>query len=142
MVEETKPFVKGYETNTITTFERFKGLMIDLLKGYPEYEYFGKFESTFTRTGKKVVEILSKDNVIEISPKVEGEPVMYRLTPLGINLAISMINLEHSERVLKYSKNMKKLTIWIIVLSILTLGLGLVQLFIKLPIIDILSFFR
>lgn len=141
MAKETQPFVKGYETNTITTFRVFKGLMLDLLRGYPEYEYFGKFESVFTNTGDKVVEILNKDKLIELSEQ-EGKPVRYRLTPAGINLAISMINLEYSERVLKYSKNMRKLTIWIIILSILTFGFGLVQLFTKLPILDIFLFFR
>jgi hypothetical protein len=77
-----------------------------------------------------------------ISCIIKREPVRYRLTPTGINLAISMINLEYSERVLKYSKNMRKLTLWIIILSVLTLGFGLIQMFTKLPLIDILSFFR
>jgi len=50
-----------------------------------------------------------------------------------------MINLEHSEKILDYSKTMKKPTIWIIVLSALTLGFGLIQIFIKLLIIEALS---
>jgi len=120
-------------TKTITTFRKFKGLMIDLLRGYPEYEYFGKFESVFTKTGERVIEVLGKDKVIELSPKEDEEVRKYRLTPLGINLAISMINLEYNESVLKYNKTMKKLTIWIIILSTLTLGFGLIQLFVKLP---------
>ena len=105
--------------------------MLDLLRGYPEYEYFGKFESVFTKTGEKVVEILSQDKLIELSPIKEGEIKRYRLTPTGINLAISMINLNHSEKLIKqsedvltYSKEMRGFTIAVIVLAILTLGLG------------------
>lgn len=122
MEEETNKIITA--TNTITTFRKFKGLMLDLLRGYPEYEYFGKFESQFTKTGEKVVEILSKDNIIELSPTKDGEVKRYRLTPAGINLAISMINLNYSEEVLKYSKEMRCFTIFVIVLTILTLGLG------------------
>jgi len=129
MKEETNKIITA--TNTITTFRKFKGLMLDMLRGYPEYEYFGKFESVFTKTGEKVVEILSKDKLIELSPVKDGETKKYRLTPAGLNLAISMINLDYSEKVikqsedvLKYSKEMRWFTIAVIVLTILTLGLG------------------
>ncbi len=132
MTEETKTFVKGYETNTITTFRKFKGLMIDLLRGYPEYEYFGKFESVFAKTGEKVVEILSKDGLIELSHIKEGETKRYRLTPAGINLAISLINLEYSERVLKYSHEMRKFTIVVIIASIGALYFAFAQAVISL----------
>jgi len=142
MGRETKSFVQGYETNTITTFRSFKALMLDLLRGYPEYKYFGKFESIFTKTGDKVVEVLKNDKIIELTKQKKGEPVKYRLTSTGINLAISMINLDYSENVFRYNKTIKKLTIWIIILSMLTLGFGLVQLFTKLPIINIFSFFK
>ena len=108
-------------TNTITTFRKFKELMLDLLRGYPEYEYFGKFESIFTKTGEKVIEILNNDKIIKLSPVKEGEVKRYRLTPAGIDFAISIINLEHSEKILKYSKEMKKFTITIIIIGGLTL---------------------
>lgn len=85
MPVETKLHVKGYETDKITTFRTFKNLMLDLLKGYPAYEYYGKFESVFGATGEKIVEILSKDKLIELSPVKEGEVKKYRLTPTGIS---------------------------------------------------------
>lgn len=132
MIRETNPFVKGYETNKITTFRTLKWLIIDLLRGYPEYEYFGKFESVFKKSGKEVIEILSKDKVIELAPQKEGEPVRYRLTPTGINLALSIINLDYSEKVLKYSKQMKGFTIAIIIVGVLTLGIGIWQLILTL----------
>ena len=125
MVEETSKIITA--TNTITTFRTFKVLMLDLLRGYPEYEYFGKFESVFTKTGEKVVEILNKDNLIELSPIKDGEVKRYRLTPAGINLAISMINLEHSEKMIESSKQTNRLTNWIITLTISLIVLGIVQ---------------
>ena len=130
MKEETNKIITA--TNTITTFRKFKGLMLDLLRGYPEYEYFGKFESVFAKTGEKVVEILSKDKLIELSPIKEGEVKRYRLTPAGINLAVSLINLEYSERVLKYSNEMRKFTIVVIIATIGALCFAFAQIIIGL----------
>ena len=109
------------DTNKIATSGKFKGLMLEMLGGYPEYEYFGKFESVFPNTGKKIVEILDKDKLIELSPIEEGEVKRYRLTPAGINLAISLTNLD-------YSKKMNKFTLAIIIIGAFTLLLGLNQL--------------
>jgi len=134
MTEESKTHVKGYETDKITTFRNLKGLMIDLLRGYPEYEYFGKFESVFKNTGRDVVIRLIQDKIIisyNFPPSKEGEPVKYRLTPKGINLAISLINLEHSENLIKYSKEMRKFTIAIIIIGSLAFIVGLIQLILK-----------
>ena len=131
MTEYSKPdFIS--ETNKITTFRKFKGLMLDLLRGYPEYEYFGKFESVFTKTGEKVVEILNKDKLIELAPRKEGEPIKYRLTPTGINLAISIINLEHSEKMLKYSEEMRRFTIVVIIATLGALSFAFAQAVISL----------
>lgn len=130
MKEETNKIITA--TNTITTFRKFKGLMLDLLRGYPEYEYFGKFESVFSKTGEKVVGILSKDKLIELSPINEGEIKRYRLTPAGINLAISLINLEYGERVLKYSHETRKFTIVVIIATIGALCFAFAQVIISL----------
>ncbi len=130
MVEQASRIITA--TNTITTFRKFKGLMLDLLRGYPEYEYFGKFESVFTKTGEKVVEILNKDKLIELSPIKEGEVRRYRLTPAGINLAISMINLKYSEKVLRYSEKMRKFTIVVIIATIGALCFAFAQTIINL----------
>jgi hypothetical protein len=137
-------------TNKITTFRKFKDIMIDMLRGYPEYEYFGKFESVFPKTGKKIVEILIRQEIIERIPindvkkRIEmmtleeqkklppGEDrlIWYCLTPRGVDLAVSMVDLEYSEKMkrynkqtLNYSKKMNIFTIVIIVFGLLTLGL-------------------
>ena len=105
------------DTNKITTFRKLKIAMLDLLRGYPEYEYFGKFESFFTKNGEKVVEILGKDNLIELAPRKKGEQVRYRLTPTGINLAISMINLDYSEKTNYFTKILIRFTIILILMT-------------------------
>ena len=140
MQEETNKIITA--TNTITTFRKFKDLMFDLLRGYPEYEYFGKFESVFPTTGKKVVKILIRQRVIEKIPigevkkqievmtpeelqklpQGENKFLWYRLAPRGVDLAVSMVNLDYSEKMrrysrqtLNYSKGMKTFTIIIII---------------------------
>ncbi|MFA5020131.1 MAG: hypothetical protein WC533_03465 [Candidatus Pacearchaeota archaeon] len=145
-----------------TTFRKLKKALLELLRGYPSYRFFGKIES-YLKESRSSLSVLGKDRIIEFASKEESkelnkkltleqwsqlraegktEPIWYRLAPRGVDLAISMINLEYSERVLKYSETMRKLTILIIILTFLTLIFGLIGIFTKLPIIDILSFFR
>ena len=118
--------VEGKKIKSISTMQGFKDIMIDLFRGYPAYEYFGIFESYFgDDLGMKIINTLKKDKLIEVVPKVKEEQAKYRLSNLGLNFAISMINLEYSERVLEYSKKLEKLTYWIIGLTILSLILSL-----------------
>lgn len=129
-----------------TSFRRLKKALLELLRGYPEYIFYGKIEY-FVKTRKEAVYLLDKHKIIEKIPKEdvkkyigrmaieERQKLMqlpeedrfrwYRLRPRGVDLAISMINLEHSERVSKYSKQMKCFTITIIVIGTLTLSLSL-----------------
>ena len=76
MVEETNKIITS--TNTITTFRKFKGLMINLLRGYPQciYIYFRKFESIFKENGKKIVDLLVRHDIIEKIPKKEVEKLI------------------------------------------------------------------
>ena len=109
-----------------TTFRKLKSALIELMRGYPEYGFYGKLEYFLTNTREKSVDLLIRHEIIEELPREEVEKMQvseadkkqrwYRLAPRGVDLAISMINLEHSEKVLKYSETMKTLTIWIIML--------------------------
>lgn len=140
------------ETNRIISFRKFKDLMFELLRGYPNNEYFGKFESMFPFTGKKVVTILDNHKIIEQIPIEEvkayiqslpsedlqklplGEErfIWYRLTAKGVNLAIAIINLEHSERTQKLTRKMERLTEILAGIGILTIILMGVQLFFQM----------
>ena len=111
--------VRGDKIREIATIELFKKVMIDMLKGYPKYHYFGILEYFFG--DEKIVNILEGDGFIQIEKK-EGEQTKYRLSPEGIKLAISMVNL-------KYSEKMNTFTLTITILGALTLLLGLNHLF-------------
>lgn len=117
------------EIDGIPTITKFKGVMIELFKGYPAFQYFGIFESYFGKElGEEIVKILHQDHLLEIFPKKENESTRYRLTGEGINMAISMINLDYSEETSYYNKNMRRFTIWIIGLTTITAVIGITQL--------------
>lgn len=108
-------------------FTKLKKAMIELLKGYPLFKYYGIFESYFGPLhGHDVVRILEDDKFIDVR-KEENKQPEYRLTPQGINLAISMVNLDYSEETEAYNKNMHRFTIWIICLTIITAIIGIIQ---------------
>lgn len=144
-----------------TTFDNLKKGLLELIKGYPDYVYFGKFEY-FLKKGKSSIEVLSRHKLIEIASTKESKeldkkltegqleslrkegtekPTWYRLTEKGVDLAISLINLERGEKMLQsskivesHSKTMKRLT-WIIAILTLFLSLdiifGLIKSFIE-----------
>jgi len=116
------------EIDGVPVITKFKGVMIELFKGYPAFQYFGIFESYFGKElGEEIVKILEEDGLLKIFPKKEKEPVRYRLTGEGISMAISMINWDYSEETSKYNKNMHRFTIWIIWLTIITAVIGIIQ---------------
>jgi hypothetical protein len=124
---ELKKIPRG-EIDGIPTIVKFKGIMIELFKGYPAFQYFGIFESYFGKElGEEIVKILHQDGLLEIFPKKENEPTRYRLTANEINMAISMINLDYSEETSNYNKNMHRFTVWIIWLTIITAIMGVIQ---------------
>ncbi|MFA5071012.1 MAG: hypothetical protein WC511_01420 [Candidatus Pacearchaeota archaeon] len=106
-----------------TSFMRLKKAILELKDGYPEYVFYGKIEY-FVKTGTNAVDILDKHEIIEKLPREEvvlrinnmsseerarlplGEDRYrwYRLTAKGIDLAISMINLDYSEKMNLFTK--------------------------------------
>ena len=106
-----------------TTFRRLRHALLELLRGYPSYRFFGKIES-YLKESQSSLLVLKKDGIIEFASKKESqalnkklteaqwtqlraegkkEPIWYRLTPKGVDLAMSMINLEYSDKVLRYA---------------------------------------
>lgn len=142
-----------------TTFKRLRHALLELLRGYPLYRFFGKIESYLPESNYSLL-TLKKDEIIEIASEEESqalnkklteeqwnqlraegrkEPIWYRLSPKGIDLAISMINLEyaektikHSKRTLAYSEEMRKFTIVVIIASMGALFFALAQCVISL----------
>lgn len=133
MVTKIPSFVPGDKINSITTIRLFKKIMLDLFRGYPAHEYYGIFESYFGKPlASRIIDILIHDGLIDYNKGENEEPSRYRLTAKGIDFAISMINLEYSERTLKYNKQMKKFTISVIILSVLTLFCGITSILVSL----------
>lgn len=107
--------------NGTPAISTLKKAMLELFKGYPVFEYYGIFESYFGEvSGKEVVRILEKDGFIDVKIEENKQP-QYKLTSKGIDLAVSMINLD-------YSENMHQFTVIIIVLTIITLLTTIIQL--------------
>ena len=124
MAEERNPFVKGDEIEKITSIKNLKTPMINLFGTYPVYQWYGIIETYFKgELGDEVVDVLAKDGFIEI--KSNTQPRAYRLTPKGIDFAISMINLDYSEK-------MDKLTKMIMILGLGTFVLVVNQILILL----------
>jgi hypothetical protein len=141
-----------------TTFEKLKKGLLELLRGYPSYRFFGKIEY-YLKESKSSLEVLKEDKILEFASKKESkelnkkltpeqwamlkaegkkEPIWYRLSSKGVDLAISLINLDHSEKMLSYTKetdffnrliiHLTKITL---ILTALTIIFGLAQLFLS-----------
>ena len=131
-----------------TSFDKLKRALIDIKNYYPDGIVYGKLEFYFE--GKKhVLDLLIDQEIFELIPKnqVKKLPIeeeergkrWYRLTKRGIDLAISMINLEHSERMkeytektLNYSKEINKFTEIILYVGIGALGMAILHLVVAL----------
>src|SRR3989344_7576660 len=101
----------------VPTITKFKTAMLELLKGYPAYQYYGIFESYFAGIpGEEIIKILEEDKLITVK-RVNGRS-LYRLTKDGIDVAVSLVNLDYSEK-------MRLLTIVIIVLTVIMLIVAL-----------------
>ena len=132
-----------------TTFDKLKKGLLELLRGYPDYMFFGKIEY-YLQSSQSSLKILGEDGIIEFASKkqakelnkkltqeqkerlkAEGkkEPVWYRLAPKGIDLAMSLINLEHGKKVSQYTQETHYFTrvlIWLThIIALLTFGLFL-----------------
>ena len=103
-------FFKGDEIDKAEMFEKVKDIMIEILKGYPAHIYWGIFEGRFEgNLGVIVAQRLLDDGILEYVKDVkgvlirdnQGKPV-YRLTPKGVEFAVSFRNLNYSEKTSKY----------------------------------------
>tara|TARA_Y100000034_G_scaffold133548_1_gene199287 strand:+ start:158 stop:517 length:360 start_codon:yes stop_codon:yes gene_type:complete len=79
--------VRGDKLDDIEEYERIKRILIDFLRGYPSWRYYGIFEYYFKERGKNVIKKLKNDGFINV--KKEGEITYYWLTSKGVQLASS-----------------------------------------------------
>lgn len=118
-------------TEETTTFKELKKALLEMLKGYPDYIFWGKIEyrgikgvdllvdhDIIEKITEEEFDIVASKNLEKMPPKKEDILNSYRLTSKGVDLAISMINLEYAEK-------MKVLTTTIFFVGALTLFLTL-----------------
>lgn len=120
--------IKGSEINTIEMYEVVRITLLELLKGYPAHVYYGIFEGRFKKgIGEEVVRILEEHKLLEFKDIVVNNQKVksYRLTPKGIEVAVSLAQLKYAERMDAFTKI-------IITLAIGTFILVLEQIFMTL----------
>ena len=91
MAEKEHPdFLKGSDVDKVTMINTIRGIMIDLFRGYPAYEYWGIIEGRFgdEKLGGTVRDKLEKDGLIEVQKR--DERINYRLTSKGAEFANSL----------------------------------------------------
>ena len=99
-----------------TSVGKVRKIIIEMFRGYPHYVYWGLFEEAFKNRAEveAVIMLLSEDGLIDFSANMHNEKeIAYRLTPKGIDFAISMIQLDYSQKVYRF-------TIAVLVFAILT----------------------
>ena len=116
-----------------TTFEKLKKGLLEMLRGYPHYSYFGKIEYFLQDGGRSpladtetALEVLKKHDIIEFASKDEesklneqlpkeikaqikssGKKVIwYRLASKGIDLAVSLMNADYSKKITEYNEEL------------------------------------
>lgn len=63
-----------------TTFRKLKKALLELLRGYPDYVFYGKIES-YIKSGKDGVYLLHKHQIIEKLPLEEVKKLIEKLPP-------------------------------------------------------------
>lgn len=117
--ESLKSAIKKHTEEMLkkSPIERFRKIMMTMFKEYPAHVVFGVIESSYPFESEKVIEILVKDKIIELSWDNKLGRV-YRLTEKGINFAVAMINLNFSQKTHKFNKRIYQFTKILIVATI------------------------
>lgn len=112
--------VKGSEIDGITMIDKVRGIMVDLLRGYPVWRYYGIIEGRFKGDlGNKVRNQLRKDELIYVEEK-DGR-IYYWLTPKGVQFASP----------LSIKQKAKDYGVIGLVLAAMTINVGLAHLFLS-----------
>ena len=122
-------FFRGDEIDKVEMFEKVKEIMIDFLRGYPLHIYWGIIEGRFEgNLGEKVRKRLVEDKIIEYVGFDSNKKPIYRLTPKGVEFAVSFRNLNYGRETARYSRETYKFNKRIIFLTIGLFIIGAFQL--------------
>lgn len=103
-----------------TTFERFRKIMVEMYRGYPDYIFYGLFEDEFgSERASRIIQILEDDGLIIYGLTEQGLPA-YKLTQRGLEFVFSMMNVSLIQKTTKFNQ---VLSIFAKVLGYATIGL-------------------
>jgi hypothetical protein len=122
---------EGIKLDKKLTINIFRGILIEMLKGYPVYVYHGFFEKKFGEEAKHILSQLKEDDLIKISYN-ERNLKCYSLTKKGVDFAISMIQLKYMQETKYFSRILIWLTYIIVTATIGMLIFSFSQSFISL----------
>jgi hypothetical protein len=122
--------VSGSELDKVETIEKVKDILIEFLRGYPIWRFWGIIEGRFEKdVANAIIKELERHNILEVSWAKEGqEKTFYSLTPEGVKIATSLSNRSDSKRVLYYAQETHKFNRWIKWLTIGLFIIGALQL--------------
>lgn len=108
-MEEAKP-----------TINKFKKIMVEMYRWYPAYVSEGDFEKEFgKKEGERIIKKLDRDGLIDAAYDFENDKYYYDLTNRGMDFAISIVNLNLSQKIHKFSKIIAWLTIVLALIGII-----------------------
>jgi len=114
-----------------SSVRKFKEIMLDMFRGYPNYTYFGILEKEYGKENiQQILETLEKDGLIEIGQLKKDDKIFkpaYRLQINGINFAISMIQLDYAEKMQNLTSSMKFYTGAVVYLTVVIALLTAIQ---------------
>lgn len=99
-----------------TTVQKFREIMIDMNRGYPEYIYYPRhFEDKFGESYQNVMGMLVKDGIIKQGSDTKGD-IGFRLTSRGIDIANSIITSVFTKKTHGFTRKIFWLTILMVIL--------------------------
>jgi len=110
-----------------TTINRFKKIMIEMYRGYPDYIFYGLFHDEFGQErAERIINLLQDDGLIIYGLNRKGHP-SYKLTKKGVDFAIAMINLNLSQKTYKFNKRIYGFTLAIVIFTCALILIGIIQ---------------
>lgn len=115
-----------------STVNRFKRVMIEMYRGYPDYVFYGVLEDEFGKDrASRMINLLKDDGLIIFGLNEKGFP-SYKLTKKGVDFAIAMANLDFSQKTHYFTEILIWFTRILVVATIGMLVFGFAQAIISL----------
>ena len=113
------------------SINKFKRAILEIYKWYPQYVSDGYLEKEFgKKEGERIIGKLDRDGILDgIASDPEDDKLYYELTPKGVDFAISIINLENTQKIVNLTRSIIILTRVMLVGVSVQIGLLIYSLF-------------